>query len=131
MRVRSLVLGIATSLLVSGTSQAQLAPLGACASPSTSPTLEAYDQLGPGQRYSVVMRFDTGSRSWVPEAQLRMPFHHASAIELVGFTMPGGNEAERVRLEIRGREIVRQPPRDGTWFVTYRVDVLSACVVPR
>jgi hypothetical protein len=128
--VRQLVIGIVT-LLVSATAEAQVTDVHACASPSVSPTLEAYDQLAVGARFSVVMRFDATSRSWVPEQQLRMPFHHASAIELVGFTMPAGHEHDRVLLEIRGREIVRQPPRHGTWFVTYRVDVLSACVVPR
>jgi hypothetical protein len=128
--VRQLVIGIATTLLVSTTASAQITEVQACTNASASPTLEAYDQLAVGARFSVVMRFDATSRSWVPAEQLRMPFHHASAIELVGFTMPAGHEAEEVRLEIRGREIVRQPPRRGTWFVTYRVDVLSACVVP-
>lgn len=129
--VRLLVIGIATTLLVSAMAEAQVTEVRACTGASASPTLEAYDHLGPGATFSVVMRFEATSRSWVPAEQLRMPFHHASALELVGFTMPAGLEAERVRLEIRGRDVVRQPPREGTWFVTYRVDVLSACVVPR
>ncbi len=128
---RQLMIGIATTLLVSATSEAQVAELTACTSPSTAATLEDYDQLTPGASFSVIMRFDATSRSWVPATQLGMPFHHASHLELVGFTMPAGHEADRVRLEVRGREIVRQPPREGTWFVTYRVDVLSACLVPR
>lgn len=89
--------------------------------------LDRYDALEPGARFRLTLRHDAASRTWVPAPQLAMPFHHASALEYVGYTLPPAGP-QTLELEIEAIERVAHGPREGTYFFTYRVRVLSACV---
>jgi len=108
---------------------AQEASTPPCADRTRSaPVLERYDQLTPGARFRVTLRADPTGRTWTPAPQLGMPFHHASALAYVGFTLPPVS-AQTLELEIEAIERVAHAPRGGTFFFTYRVRVLSACWV--
>ncbi len=108
---------------------AQETSISACADRTRSaPVLERYDQLTPGARFRVTLRADPTGRTWTPAPQLGMPFHHASAIEYVGFALPPVS-AQTLELEIEAIERVAHEPREGTFFFTYRVRVLSACSI--
>lgn len=88
--------------------------------------LDRYDALVPGARFRLTLRRDPTGRTWMPSPQLGMPLHHASALEYVGFTLPPPSDAT-LELEIEAIERVAHGPREGTFFFTYRVRVLSAC----
>jgi len=108
---------------------AQEAPLASCeARTRSAPVLDRYDALVPGARFRMTLRADPTGRTWTPAPQLRMPFHHASALEYVGYSLPPVS-AETLELEIEAIERVVHGPREGTFFFTYRVRVLSACVI--
>ena len=88
--------------------------------------LERYDQLVPGARFHVLLQYDVNTGAWVPSPALAMPFHHASSFAYIDFTLPPEG-TETLDLEVEAVEILREAPRDGTFFVTYRVRVISAC----
>ncbi len=101
--------------------------VAACGAVSSLPVLERYDALVPGTRVRLALRWDAASRSWQPATRLEMPFHHASAIEYVGWAAPA-ESADTIEVELEAIERVSNGVRHGTFFFTYRVRVLSACV---
>ncbi|MBX7191840.1 MAG: hypothetical protein K1X94_07270 [Sandaracinaceae bacterium] len=123
--MRSIVLVVCSWLTLVVGAEAQRVP--ACGAVSSLPVLERYDALVPGARVRVALRWDATSRSWQPATQLGMPFHHASAIEFVGWSAPA-ESADTIEVELEAMERVSNGVREGTFFFTYRVRVLSACV---
>jgi hypothetical protein len=55
-----------------------------------------------------------------------MPYHHASALELVGLTLPA-QASRTLVVEIEAIERIAHGPREGTFFFTYRVRAVAAC----
>ena len=88
--------------------------------------LERYDQLVQGARFHVLLRCDSNMSTWAPSPALGMPLHHARALDYIDFTVPPQGTGT-LDLDVEAVEIIREAPRDGTFFVTYRVRVISAC----
>lgn len=95
----------------------------------SAPMLERYDELTPGARFHVLLTYESNMRAWVPPSGLRMPMHHASSIEYIDYALPPPGP-QTIDLEIEGVERVqgRVDQRTHTFFFTYRVRVIDACV---
>lgn len=92
----------------------------------SAPMLERYDQLVQGARFHVLLQYDSNMSAWAPSPALGMPMHHASSLAYIDFTLPPQGPGT-LDLDVEAVEILREAPRDGTFFVTYRVRVVSAC----
>jgi hypothetical protein len=95
----------------------------------SAPNLERYDELVPGARFHVMLTYESNMHAWTPPSGLRMPMHHASAIEYIDYALPPPGP-QTIDLEIEGVERVqgRVDERTHTFFFTYRVRVIDACV---
>lgn len=115
---------------LASTASAQTPPIPTCGVVTRAPPyLTRYDELSTaGARYRVRLRYDGASHAWTPAPALRMPLHHASSLEYVGFTLPPGSQLE-LELEITAvdRRLVSFEAGVRTWFFAYRVHVASAC----
>ena len=117
---------VISAVLATATASAQTLP-PRCVAASALPPLERYDQLVAGARFHLRVRWDATSRSWQPASPLGMPFHHASALEYVGWTAPPAS-GDTLELELEAIERVSSGVRGGTFFFTYRVRVLASCL---
>ena len=123
--MRVLVVAVCSWLALVATAAADDVPT--CGAVSSLPVLDRYDALVPGARVRLALRWDAASQSWQPATRLAMPLHHASALEYVRWTAPAAS-ADTIEVELEAIERLSNGVRHGTFFFTYRVRVLSACV---
>jgi hypothetical protein len=105
-------------------------PTPACPPPAVAKLASYLDVRVPDVYWIEMVHGDHG---WVPSETLRMPYHHATRLELTnldGFPQLAGGAAGRVRfvVEITARDIRHDPDR-ATWFTTYHARILESCVV--
>jgi hypothetical protein len=117
------------SALVSLTAQASGLPT--CADPPAGVAqLASYVDVKVPAKYWVDMTWQDGE--WRPAAQIPMPPHHATLLELTNVTEFAALSAHRGKhvrfaVEIASRDI-RKVPNRNEWRATYRARILEACV---
>lgn len=99
------------------------------AAPVDVPQLASYWDAAPPRKFWLDMRHD---RAWEPAAQLAMPYHHASRLELTNLAAFPALDALRDRrvrftIEITGREIEKRAHEDE-WLATYAARIAAVCV---
>jgi hypothetical protein len=124
-------MGLVLAALSGPAAPAAAQTIAACGLGPTSPSLTSYDQLTPGGRFHVTLRYDAASHDWLPAPPLGMPLHHASQISYGDFALPpAGTGALELEITAVERTLVRYDERAHTWFFTYRVRVRTACLSP-